>query len=31
MSKRVFLVHPTPLAMAPIDQAFKTLWPQAQS
>jgi Asp/Glu/hydantoin racemase len=31
MSKRVFLVHPTPLAMAPIDQAFKTLWPQAQT
>jgi Asp/Glu/hydantoin racemase len=31
MSKRVFLVHPTPLAMAPIDEAFKTLWPQAQT
>jgi Asp/Glu/hydantoin racemase len=29
--KRVFLVHPTPLAMAPIDEAFKTLWPQAQT
>ena len=26
MPKRIFLVHPTPLAMAPIDQAFKTLW-----
>jgi Asp/Glu/hydantoin racemase len=31
MSKRVFLVHPTPLAMAPIDEAFKTRWPQAQT
>jgi len=31
MPKRIFLVHPTPLAMAPIDQAFKTLWPQAQT
>src|SRR5207244_8006630 len=31
MPKRVFLVHPTPLAMAPIDEAFKTLWPQAQT
>ncbi len=31
MPKRVFLVHPTPLAMAPIDQAFKTLWPQAKT
>jgi Asp/Glu/hydantoin racemase len=31
MTKRVFLVHPTPLAMAPIDEAFKTLWPQAQT
>lgn len=29
--KRIFLVHPTPLAMAPIDEAFKTLWPQAQT
>jgi hypothetical protein len=31
MPKRVFLVHPTPLAMTPIDEAFKTLWPQAQT
>jgi Asp/Glu/hydantoin racemase len=31
MPKRVFLVHPTPLAIAPIDQAFKTLWPRAQT
>ena len=31
MTKRVFLVHPTSLAMAPIDEAFKTLWPQAQT
>ena len=31
MSKRVFLVHPTALAMAPIDEAFKTLWPQART
>ena len=31
MPKRVFLVHPTPLAMAPIDEAFKTQWPQAQT
>jgi Asp/Glu/hydantoin racemase len=31
MPKRVFLVHPTPLAMAPIDEAFKSLWPQAQT
>jgi hypothetical protein len=30
MPKRVFLVHPTPLAMPPVDEAFKTLWPQAQ-
>jgi hypothetical protein len=30
MPKRIFLVHPTPLAMPPVDQAFKTLWPQAQ-
>jgi len=31
MSKRIFLVHPTPLAMPPIDDAFKTLWPEAQT
>jgi Asp/Glu/hydantoin racemase len=31
MPKRVFLVHPTPLAMAPVDEAFKTLWPQAET
>ena len=30
MPKRIFLVHPTPLAVAPVDEAFKTLWPQAQ-
>ena len=30
MAKRVFLVHPTPLALPPVDEAFKTLWPQAQ-
>jgi Asp/Glu/hydantoin racemase len=30
MTKRVFLVHPTPLAVQPVDEAFKTLWPQAQ-
>jgi hypothetical protein len=30
MPKRIFLVHPTPLAMPPVDAAFKTLWPQAQ-
>ena len=30
MPKRIFLVHPTPLAMPPVDEAFKTLWPQAQ-
>ena len=30
MPKRVFLVHPTPLALPPVDEAFKTLWPQAQ-
>jgi Asp/Glu/hydantoin racemase len=31
MPKRIFLVHPTMLAMPPIDQAFKTKWPQAQT
>ncbi len=31
MTKRIFLVHPTPLAMAPIDEAFKTLWPEAET
>jgi Asp/Glu/hydantoin racemase len=30
MPKRIFLVHPTPLAMPAIDEAFKTLWPDAQ-
>jgi Asp/Glu/Hydantoin racemase len=30
MPKRVFLVHPTPLALPPVDEAFKTLWPEAQ-
>ncbi len=30
MPKRIFLVHPTPLALPPVDEAFKTLWPQAQ-
>src|SRR4051812_96562 len=30
MSKRIFLLHPTPLAMPPVDEAFKRLWPQAQ-
>lgn len=30
MAKRIFLVHPTPLAVAPVDEAFKKLWPQAQ-
>src|SRR5262245_18110847 len=30
MPKGVFLVHPTPLALPPVDEAFKTLWPQAQ-
>jgi hypothetical protein len=30
MPKRVFLVHPTPLALPPVDEAFKRLWPQAQ-
>jgi Asp/Glu/hydantoin racemase len=29
MRKRIFLVHPTMLAMPPVDQAFKTLWPDA--
>jgi len=29
MPKRIFLVHPTLLAMPPVDQAFKTLWPDA--
>jgi Asp/Glu/hydantoin racemase len=31
MPKRIFLVHPTPLSMPPIDEAFKTLWPEAQT
>jgi Asp/Glu/hydantoin racemase len=31
MPKRIFLVHPTPLAMPAIDAAFKTLWPEAQT
>ena len=31
MPKRVFLVHPTPLSLPPVDEAFKTLWPQAQA
>jgi hypothetical protein len=30
MAKRIFLVHPTPLALPPVDEAFKTLWPDAQ-
>jgi hypothetical protein len=30
MPKRIFLVHPTPLSMPPIDAAFKTLWAEAQ-
>lgn len=30
MPKRIVLVHPTMLAMPPVDEAFKTLWPQAQ-
>jgi len=30
MPKRIFLVHPTPLAVAPVDEAFKTLWREAQ-
>ena len=29
MPKRIFLVHPTLLAMPPVDQAFKALWPDA--
>jgi len=30
MPKRIVLVHPTPLALPPVDEAFKSLWPQAQ-
>ncbi|MBX9777379.1 MAG: aspartate/glutamate racemase family protein [Xanthobacteraceae bacterium] len=30
MPKRIFLVHPTPLALPPVDEAFKTLWREAQ-
>ena len=30
MAKRIFLVHPTPLALPPVDEAFKTLWREAQ-
>jgi Asp/Glu/hydantoin racemase len=30
MTKRIFLVHPTLLAMPPVDEAFKTLWPDAK-
>jgi Asp/Glu/hydantoin racemase len=30
MTKRIFLVHPTLLAMPPVDQAFKALWPEAK-
>ena len=30
MSKRIFLVHPTLLAMPPVDEAFKMLWPDAK-
>jgi Asp/Glu/hydantoin racemase len=30
MRKRIILVHPTPLAMPPVDEAFKTLWHEAQ-
>ena len=30
MPKRIFLVHPTLLAMPPVDEAFKTLWPDAK-
>jgi Asp/Glu/hydantoin racemase len=30
MPKRIFLVHPTLLAMPPVDEAFKTLWKDAQ-
>jgi Asp/Glu/hydantoin racemase len=29
MTKRIFLVHPTLLAMPPVDEAFKTLWREA--
>jgi Asp/Glu/hydantoin racemase len=29
MTKRICLVHPTLLAMPPVDAAFKTLWPAA--
>src|SRR5262245_62674883 len=31
MPKRIFLLHPTPLSMPPIDAAFKTLWPEAET
>ena len=31
MPKRIFLVHPTPLSMPPIDDAFKTLWAEAET
>ena len=30
-AKRIFLVHPTLLAMPPVDEAFKTLWPDAKT
>ncbi|MPZ37363.1 MAG: hypothetical protein GEU95_04745 [Rhizobiales bacterium] len=30
MPKRIFLVHPTPLAMPPVEEAFRTLWREAQ-
>jgi hypothetical protein len=30
MPKRIFLVHPTPVAMPPVDEAFKRLWREAQ-
>src|SRR5262245_66254703 len=30
MAKRIFLVHPTPLALPPVDEAFKALWREAQ-
>ncbi|MGH6768914.1 MAG: aspartate/glutamate racemase family protein [Xanthobacteraceae bacterium] len=30
MPKRIVLVHPTPLALQPVDEAFKRLWPTAQ-
>jgi hypothetical protein len=30
MPKRIVLVHPTPLALPPVDEAFKRLWPAAQ-